>query len=346
MKALNVDTLGQTKNSGTKSREKNISSSGKVAVRESGHLFHFDNNNGTGCVELRVTTYMLHGDIKHFSRLARTQLGNAGFGLHDNSFSWKQELSLMLGSDNANKIVEQQERNEARQNIELEYDYNNMTLNTPNNYREEVRPTLELIEQYQPQLKLYHTKGEIFWKFRGKKNDSREVNIYRLEAPDGYCFDYELDEFTNDDGDTFDTAHVKFIMQRNTNQQGNGIRMHRHVEECTDVLFRQGLSYVWGMAARLNQFAVRNTRHGQNWRSSKVRLTDAHGKKSPSMVRLLGMYLRNGWIRLHEQKEGEELIAYFSSDAIKYMVDRLGNDALEEFKYSRNYEKLISDYKI
>ena len=64
MKALNVDTLGQTKNSGTTSREKSISSSQEVAVRKSGHLFHFDKNNGTGCVELRVNTYMLHGDIK------------------------------------------------------------------------------------------------------------------------------------------------------------------------------------------------------------------------------------------------------------------------------------------
>ena len=64
------------------------------------------------------------------------------------------------------------------------------------------------------------------------------------------------------------------------------------------------------------------------------------------MIRLLACYLRQNWVLLGEQKEGEELIAYLSPEAINKMVNKLGNEALEEFKYSKDYETIITNYKV
>ena len=64
------------------------------------------------------------------------------------------------------------------------------------------------------------------------------------------------------------------------------------------------------------------------------------------MIRLLACYLRQGWVLLGEKKEGAEQIAYMSPTAIKLMVDKLGNKALDEFKYAKNYEKIKSTYGV
>ena len=288
---------------------------------------------------------MLHGDIARFSAMARNNLAHMGYG-NDSFWSWKQDMAALLGPDSASQLAEAKERDEARKNIQLDYDYHNMELNHQKSYRAEVKGTLDLIEQRQPHLQLYHTKGDIYWSFKGKKNHINTVDIYRLEAPDGYCFDFEYDEMTSEDGETTQAAHVKFIMQRDTDKQGNGTRMHRHVVECTDILFNQGVNLVWGMASGINQFEVKESRHGKNWRDESVRIKDAFGKISHRMIRLLACYLRQGWVLLGEKKEGAEQIAYMSPTAIKLMVDKLGNQALDEFKYAKNYEKIKSTYGV
>jgi len=255
-------------------------------------------------------------------------------------------MSALFGHGTATKMAEQKEREEAQQNLRLYYDHDNMTLNTKDCYRAEVKQTLDIIEDRQPQLQLYHTVGETYWTYKGKKEDVKQVNIYRLQAPDGYCLDYEHDYMEYIDGAKHKTGHVKFIVQKDENKQGNGIRMHRHVLECTDILFNDGFSFVWGLAARMNQFEVRKTRHGDNWREEKVRIRDAHGVLSTNMIRLLACYLRNGWILLGEPKEGDEQIAYMSPTAIEYMVEKMGNETLEEFKYCKQYENIITNYKV
>ena len=288
---------------------------------------------------------MLHADIANFSRMARNHAGYLDYGQHDSVFSWKQEMSAILGHDTATKIVEQKEREEAMESLRLHYDYENMTLNTKDCCRAEVKQTLDVIADRQPQLQLYHTKGETYWEFKGKKEDVKQVDIYRLQAPDGYCFDYEHDLMENEDGVKHKTAHVKFIVQKDENKQGNGIRMQRHVHECTDVLFKEGFTFVWGLAARMNQFEVRHTRHGENWRSKRVRIRDAHGVLSTKMIRLLACYLRSGWILLGKQKENDEQIAYFSPKGIEFMVEKCGNESLEQYRYSKKYEEIITRYK-
>ena len=122
--------------------------------------------------------------------------------------------------------------------------------------------------------------------------------------------------------------------------------MGRHVEECVDVLFDHDIVYLWGWAASSNQFKVRETRNGENWRGELCQITDADGELSPVMIRLLATYLRQGWIMMNEQKEGQELIAYMSPKGIDYMVKKWGNEILEEFKYAKNYETINSRHKI
>lgn len=288
---------------------------------------------------------MIHGDIARFSAMARNNLAHMGYG-NDSFWSWKQDMSALLGPDSSSQLAEAKERDEARKNIQLDYDYHNMELNHRKSYRAEVKGTLDLIEQRQPHLKLYHTKGEIYWSFKGKKNHINTVDIYRFEAPDGYCLDFEFDEMASEEGETTQAAHVKFIMQRDTNKQGNSFRMFRHVEECSDVLFNIGITYFFGCPMRINQFPVRGSRHGENWRGEKCRIKDAQGNLSSEITRLLATYLRQGWIKLGEQKAGEELIGYFSPKGIRYMVSKLGNEILDQFTYSRSYEETYRRYKI
>ena len=76
------------------------------------------------------------------------------------------------------------------------------------------------------------------------------------------------------DNEKHNAIHVKFIMQPEMlKQQGNGVRMQRHVNECSDILFSQKVQHCYGVwPARLNQFSdVRKTRHGENWREEKVK---------------------------------------------------------------------------
>jgi len=275
---------------------------------------------------------------------ARSHLGY--LGLDQDSYSWKRELSTFLGHGSAEIIIDRVEREEARENKRLDYDYHNMNRYDLKSYRAEMKTTLEAISEKEVNLEMFHVKGESFYEYKGKKEERTECDIYRLQAPDGYCLDYELDQTTNADEEEIQAAHVKFIMQLDTEKQGNGARMNRHVEECADVLFGTGLVYLWGLAARMNQFDVRETRHGDNWREETCRIRDAHGNDSPRMIRLLAMYLRYNWILFDYQKNDDELIAYFSPKGMEFMVEKCGNDSLEQYKYSKDYEKIITRYKI
>ena len=291
---------------------------------------------------------MLHQDIGYFSNLARKQFGGLGaYGRHDSGLGLGGgELSTLLGKGGAEDLIDAKERQQAQENWQLNYSFNDMTLMSKRSYREEVKTTLDKIEELQPHLKLYHTKGEMFWEYKSEKHEIKQIDIYRIEAPDGYCFDYEQDETTDESGTKQKAAHVKFIIQPDTKKQGNGIRLNRHVQECSQILFSEGLTYLWGKASRVNQYAVRSTRHGKNWRSAKVRLKDAHGKLSEQMIRLLATYLRQGWI-LYGEKEGEDLIALMSAKGIRHMIKHFGEDeTFDQFKYFKDYEKLISKYRL
>jgi len=287
---------------------------------------------------------MFHNDIRNIANLARNQFGVLGG--YDPSLTWKQDFAALHELNSTRELIEKAERIEASQTKKLDYEYDNMDLQHPKSNHESLKPLLDSISEKQPHLKLYRTVGKTFWEYKEEKHDVQEAEIIRLEAPDGYCMDWEPDEQTNDDGEKIQTLHVKFIMQRDTNKQGNSFRMFRHVEECSDVLFNIGITYFFGCPMRINQFPVRGSRHGENWRGEKCRIKDAQGNLSSEITRLLATYLRQGWIKLGEQKASEELIGYFSPKGIRYMVSKLGNEILDQFTYSRSYEETYRRYKI
>jgi hypothetical protein len=287
---------------------------------------------------------MFNQEIRNIANLARNQFGVLGG--YDPSLTWKEDLAALHELNGTRELIEQAERQAAAKDKKLDYEYDNMDLQHPKSYHESLKPLLDTISEKQPHLKLYRTVGKTFWEYKDEKNDIKDCEILRLEAPDGYVMDWEPDIQTNVDRKRIKVCHIKFIMQRDTKKQGNSFRMARHVDHCADVLFNQGVVYLWGWAARMNQWNVRKTRHGENWRKEMCQITDYNGELSPATIRLLAMYLRHGWMRLHEQKEGEELIAYMSPEGIEFMVEKMGNESLEEFKYAKNYEETYRRYKI
>lgn len=287
---------------------------------------------------------MLHQEIAGFTRMAERSLG--AFGYHDTEFTWKQNMRMLLGHNGAERVFEGKERELAKEGQRLEYDYDNMVPMTAQLHRDEAKHTLEVIAERQSHLELYYCTGKTFWEFKGEKHDIKSANIYRLQAPDGYQFDYEPDEYTTEDGEIMPIAHVKFILQRDHAKQGNGVRLGRHVKECVDVLFETGMMFVWGKVSPDNQFSVKETNNGKNWREKLTRIRDAHGKLSNKISRLEAIYLKQGWIHFGQNQEREQLIAYLSPKGIKYVVEKHGKEILEEFKYSKKYEKIISNYKV
>ena len=227
----------------------------------------------------------------------------------------------------------------------LEYEMDDFQEETFNRYHEEMLSTLELIKQYQPHLKLFHVKADVYRTIKGQEKMVGKTDIWRLSAPDGYSMDYEICEDKNKKG-LNKIAHVKFVIQPQAAKQGSGQRMQRHVNECSQVLFKNGVFYLYGWARRLNQHAVASSRHGENWREKLIQIKDNNGELSAPMIRLLALYLRSGWVLAGQTKEDDEEIMFLSSSAIKMMFDEMPEQAAENFKYFKGYEKILSKYKI
>ncbi|MDA7631770.1 hypothetical protein N8778_02970 [Verrucomicrobia bacterium] len=243
----------------------------------------------------------------------------------------------------ANKYLDRIREEHAPVVTRLEYEMDDFQEETFKRYHEEVLRTLELIKQYQPHLKLFHVKADVYRTIKGREKIVDQTDIWRLKAPDGYSMDYELCQ--NETG-LNKIAHVKFVIQPQAAKQGSGQRMLRHVKECSQVLFKGGVFYLYGWARRLNQYAVASSRHGKNWREKLIQIKDNSGQLSEPMIRLLALYLRSGWVLAGQTKEDDEEIMFLSSSAIKMMFDEMPEQAAENFKYFKDYEKIISEYKI
>ena len=289
-----------------------------------------------------------HNIIQEASMRAQLSLGYDGMGLHHGGFGGDifRELTELVRGTTTHSYLQTLREEEDLAVLAMDYRMEDFQEETPLRYHQEVFNTQKLIQQRQPHLKLFHVKGQEFKIVRGAKINQRTVDVYRIQAPDGYAFDYQLAEDEDQFGIKYTIAHVKFILQPDPEKQGSGLRMNRHISECADVLFNDGVYCFWGWARRMNQHPVRPSRHGNNWRSTYVRIKDAGGKPSPEMIRLLALYLRGGWILAGHQKEKDEQIVFCSPKAIQTMFARLGNDAANAFKYSKDYEKIITHYKI
>jgi hypothetical protein len=222
--------------------------------------------------------------------------------------------------------------------VRLDYCMEEFEEQTLRSYRKEILNILKLIKQYQHELKLYHVKGCQYRVVDGERVIEEEPDIYRLKAKDGYSFDFEISDAETEYGIN-KVAHVKFIIQPQVSKQGSGYRMQRHVKECANVLFKDNYFYLYGWASGINQFAVRNTRYGDNWREHLVTIKDNMGNTSPPMNRLLCLYLRYGWILAGEKKDGDHLIMFLSPAAKTMLKRELPAEAEEKFKYERKHKQ-------
>jgi hypothetical protein len=243
----------------------------------------------------------------------------------------------------ANKYLDRIREEHAPVVTRLEYEMDDFQEETFKRYHEEVLRTLELIKQYQPHLKLFHVKADVYRTIKGREKIVDQTDIWRLKAPDGYLMDYELCQ--NETG-LNKIAHVKFVIQPQAAKQGSGQRMQRHVKECSEVLFKSGVFYLHGWARRINQHSVASSRHGDNWREELIQIKDNSGQLSEPMIRLLALYLRSGWVLAGQTKEDDEEIMYLSPAAIKMMFNEMPEQAAENFKYFKGYEKILSKHKI
>jgi hypothetical protein len=276
----------------------------------------------------------------------KAQMLVGGMGQYGGSyFNPLDTLPLSFRDFRANKYLDRIREEHGPVVTRLEYEMDDFQEETFKRYHEEMLRTLELIEQYQPQLKLFHVKADVYRTIKGQEKKVGKTDIWRLKAPDGYSIDYEICEDKNKKG-LNKIAHVKFVIQPQAAKQGSGQRMLRHVNECSEVLFKSGVFYLHGWARRMNQYDVKTSRHGKNWREKLIQIKDSSGQLSEPMIRLLALYLRSGWVLAGQTKEDDEEIMFLSPSAIKMMFDEMPEQAAENFKYFKGYEKILSEYKI
>ena len=276
----------------------------------------------------------------------RAQMLVGGLGQYGGGYFNPLDTTPLNFSDfRANNYLDRIREETAPIITRLEYEIDDFQEETFNRYHEEMLRTLELIKQYQPHLKLFHVKADVYRTIKGQEKKVGKTDIWRLKAPDGYSIDYEICE-DKKKTELNKIAHVKFVIQPKVAKQGSGQRMLRHVKQCSDVLFKGGVFYLYGWARRLNQHAVASSRHGKNWREELIQIKDNNGELSQPMIRLLALYLRSGWVLAGQTKEEDEEIMFLSTSAIKMMFDEMPEQAAENFKYFKYYEKIISKHKI
>ena len=288
--------------------------------------------------------------MNHYSIIqeaaVRAQMLVGGLGQYGGGyFDPLDSTPLNFHDFRANKYFNRIKEEHAPVVTRLEYEMGHFQEETFKRYHEEMLRTLELIKQYQPHLKLFHVKADVYRTIKGQEKIVDQTDIWRLKAPDGYSIDYEICEDENEKG-LNKIAHVKFVIQPQVGKQGSGQRMLRHVKECSEVLFKSGVFYLHGWARRMNQYDVKTSRHGKNWREKLIQIKDSSGQLSEPMIRLLALYLRSGWVLAGQTKEDDEEIMYLSPSAIKMMFDEMPEQAAENFKYFKGYEKILSEYKI
>ncbi|MDA7559492.1 hypothetical protein N8683_01190 [bacterium] len=288
--------------------------------------------------------------MNHYSIIqqaaVRAQMLVGGLGQIGGSYFDPFDTPPLNFSDfRANKYLDRIREEHGSVVTRLEYKMDDFQEETFKRYHEEMLRTLELIKQYQPQLKLFHVKADVYRTIKGQEKKVGKTDIWRLKAPDGYSIDYEICEDKNETR-LNKIAHVKFVIQPQVGKQGSGQRMQRHVKECSEVLFKNGVFYLYGWARRLNQYEVASSRHGENWREKLIQIKDSSGQLSEPMIRLLALYLRSGWVLAGQTKEDDEEIMYLSPAATKMMFDEMPEQAAENFKYFKGYEKILSKHKI
>ena len=226
-------------------------------------------------------------------------------------------------------------------NNRLRYDHKSFQEQNESFCRDDVKGMLKEIKSNYPKLKLIHFTGNslevngIFQRKVGK------TDLFRIKDADaGYCLDFEIVEIKDFKND-YKIAHVKFIIQTNINKQGDGFKCTKFVKECSDIFFNSAFLYLEGTVIGDNQYKVRETRHGKNWREEFVKLKNYQNQKHETLPRLLGFYLRTGWILNGECRNNGSTIMLQSPLAKKMLWEKDPEEFKNKYAYFKDYENEI-----
>lgn len=224
----------------------------------------------------------------------------------------------------------------------LRYDYKSLQEQDESFCRDEVKGILKILKSKYPQLKLIHFNGyslEVVGTFKTKVV---KTDLFRIQDEEGYCLDFEIIEIKDFKND-YKIAHVKFITQANINKQGHGFKCTKFVKECSDIFFKSAFLYLEGTVIGDNQYKVRETRHGKNWREKFVKLKNYQNQKHETLPRLLGFYLRTGWVLNGECRNNGSRIMLQSPLAKKMLWEHSSEEFKDKYKYFKDYENEVKE---
>ena len=206
----------------------------------------------------------------------------------------------------------------------------------------DLKQLIEFMNRNFPEFCLYQTTGFNCDQLGQFQRNLSHTIVYRIMDPEGFCFDFEIVKVSEGNND-FRFAHVKFIVQPNLKKQGHGYRCKIFIQKCADILFNSAFSHIEGTVIENNQYKVRDTRNGENWRNEYLELKNYQNQEYENVSRLLGFYLRTGWI-LQENAFGPEPKIMFLSEFAKNNLWEEDQDAFKEkYKFYKYYENEIEE---
>lgn len=207
---------------------------------------------------------------------------------------------------------------------------------------EELDQFVEFMNHEYPEFCLYEAAGFNLDQVGQFQRNLTRTQIYRIMDPEGFCFDFEIVRVRESNND-FKFAHVKFIVQPDKTKQGNGYRCKQFVQKCTDILFNSAFSHIEGTVIGNNQYGVRKTRNGNNWRTDFVDLKNYWNEQYENVPRLLGFYLRTGWVLQEKAITPEPKIMFLSEFAKDILWEESPETFKEKYKFYKYYENEIEE---
>tara|TARA_R110002020_G_scaffold132349_3_gene295589 strand:+ start:178 stop:1035 length:858 start_codon:yes stop_codon:yes gene_type:complete len=253
------------------------------------------------------------------------------------SYSRKQDLSVLLGSEYIRSIEKERFKEECLANRVMTYEEEDFEQYHLMRYHEDIKPWLDYIKDNELPLELYHVEGTTRWHEGDYKYKTEKSTIYRLlDTETKYMVDFEIyeDEYQPEHYSSIKgmVAHVKYIWTQVENQRGY-YHVAKTVKRVAGLLFAQDYLRLWGWCYPANEKDVRGK---ANWRNNYVYGYERDGKKSNvKYPKLLWMYLYQGWIVTGE-KDGDAMISYLSNKMYNYYMDS-GIDLEDEYRFARNF---------
>ena len=206
----------------------------------------------------------------------------------------------------------------------------------------DMKQLVEFMNHEYPEFCLYEAAGFNLDQVGQFQRNLTRTKIYRLMDRQGFCFDFEIVKVSEGNND-FRFAHVKFIVQPNLKKQGQGYRCKIFIQKCADILFNSAFMHILGTVIGENQYKVRETRNSNNWRTDFVDLKNYWNEQYENVPRLLGFYLRTGWVLQEKAITPEPKIMFLSEFAKDILWEESPETFKEKYKFYKYYENEIEE---